>query len=588
MFRSRRVLVTLFGVVAVAAASVAVPAAQGLGFNTSQAPMLTLQAGAPFGSSQDALISVGEALPNGYTFKSLPDGVSILPKGNGRVHVYVNHETSSVPFPFNSPWAGGEGNQNDFDNAEVSQLTLDHSTAGILSGALAIKGLENYQRFCSNYLATAVEGFDFPILFTNEEAQDWVYRHHTAWPGPTFITPGAAGAEQAGVVVALDARNGKRKSMYGMGRFNHENNVAIPGFHDLVVLSGDDTFSTTPASSQLYMYKANHTNDVWTDRGTLYAFVADTPDNDYFDVQPGETVFGTFVPVPRDIAKGKSPIDGHELTQASDFPSYPAPPAGTPDGPQWILDQWGNVSNTPSLTNDVFDFIRIEDVAYDKRPGMSNVVYLADSGRATAGPANPLTVSTNGRVWKLKLDPNGTGTPTRAELSIVVQGDDNPTGVTDAALSVGEIHQPDNLETTVNGGLFVQEDPSSNNQFSLPRDPNETSARIWYVPLGAVNPDASKVVLAEVDQSLDENANPALGAVDVDTASAAKLGAWESSGIVDVSKGFGHDTYLVTIQAHSYWVAKATGPDVLGFPNGQDYVYKNEAGQLILLRLPGA
>ena len=59
-----------------------------------------------------------------------------------------------------------------------------------------------------------------------------------------------------------------------------------------------------------------------------------------------------------------------------------------PDGPQWILDQWGNVSNTPTLPNDVFDFIRLEDIAYDKRPGMSNVIYVADSGRATAGAAN--------------------------------------------------------------------------------------------------------------------------------------------------------------------------------------------------------
>ena len=68
---------------------------------------------------------------------------------------------------------------------------------------------------------------------------------------------------------------------------------------------------------------------------------------------------------------------------------------------------------------------------------------------------------------------------------------------------------------------------------------------------------------------------------------AARLGNWESSGIVDASSLFGHGAFLLTIQAHSYWVGKATGPDVLGFPNGQDYVYKNEGGQLILVRLPG-
>ena len=73
----------------------------------------------------------------------------------------------------------------------------------------------------------------------------------------------------------------------------------------------------------------------------------------------------------------------------------------------------------------------------------------------------------------------------------------------------------------------------------------------------------------------------------MDAAAAARLGAWESSGIVNASAGFGADAFFLTIQAHSYWVAKAPGPDILGFPNGQDYVYKKEGGQLILLKLPG-
>ena len=55
--------------------------------------------GAPAGSTADAIISVGDTI-GGYTFESLPDGVSILQRGNGRADVYVNHETSTVPFPF--------------------------------------------------------------------------------------------------------------------------------------------------------------------------------------------------------------------------------------------------------------------------------------------------------------------------------------------------------------------------------------------------------------------------------------------------------------------------------------------------------
>ena len=39
---------------------------------------------------------------------------------------------------------------------------------------------------------------------------------------------------------------GEYHTIYGMGRHNHENDVAIPGFDDLVVLSGDDTFTSGP------------------------------------------------------------------------------------------------------------------------------------------------------------------------------------------------------------------------------------------------------------------------------------------------------------------------------------------------------
>jgi hypothetical protein len=245
-----------------------------------------------------------------------------------------------------------------------------------------------------------------------------------------------------------------------------------------------------------------------------------------------------------------------------------APPSSIPDGPQWVLDQWGNAANN-SYGKDVFDFIRIEDTAYDKRPGKSNIVYLADSGRGTAGPANPLTTSTNGRIWKLELDPSN---PLEGKLSILVQGDDNP------VKTPGEIHQPDNMETTANGSLLIQEDPGSSQQFPLPTvDPNATTARIWRVPLGGGSPE----VVAKVDQSADE------GPTDVDPSGPGALGAWESSGVVDVSEIFGPGMFLVDVQAGTLWIEMANGPDVVA-PAGPDWTFKRSGGQLLLMKIPGA
>ena len=57
--------------------------------------------------------------------------------------------------------------------------------AEINKASKAIASAQNLHRFCASFLATAAEGFKHPILFANEEAQDWVFRRGTSWPGPT-------------------------------------------------------------------------------------------------------------------------------------------------------------------------------------------------------------------------------------------------------------------------------------------------------------------------------------------------------------------------------------------------------------------
>jgi hypothetical protein len=217
----------------------AAPAENNSGFKTSQPAMLT--AVMP-GVQVTALLTVGDVLPSGFRFESIPDGISLRTRGQGRVDLFVNHETSRVPFPYNQATPDPAVHENDFDNAQVSQLILNQQSMGVLNGSFAISSREGYQRFCSNYLATSKEGFDRDILFTNEEAIDYVFRQEDSWPPPI----GHPDEKQVGLVVALDVRTGKHHPIYGMGRHNHENSVPIPGYDDLVVLSGDDTFTSGP------------------------------------------------------------------------------------------------------------------------------------------------------------------------------------------------------------------------------------------------------------------------------------------------------------------------------------------------------
>ena len=150
------------------------------------------------GSTVDPIITVGDTMPGGYRFESIPDGIALKARGNGRLDVYVNHETSTVPFPYNAN-AAAEANQNDFDNAQLSRLALSQHSGGVLNAKMVIESSSNYQRFCSSYLATAAEGFDRELLFMNEEATDFVYRDGHRLAGAAE----PASPEQAGLVVAM-------------------------------------------------------------------------------------------------------------------------------------------------------------------------------------------------------------------------------------------------------------------------------------------------------------------------------------------------------------------------------------------------
>ena len=592
--RGRTILLVaaLFAAVAALGPATAV-GKQKPGFKTSRPPMLT-----PVkpGVTVTPLMTVGDTLASGYRFESIPDGISLLNRGRQKVNVFVNHETGKVPFPWSATGPNNDttlppptGAENDFDNSQVSRLTMNRATAGVLRGSFAIDSSSGYQRFCSNYLATKKEGFSRDILFTNEESPDYVFRQEDSWPPPI----GHPDEEEAGLVVALDAKSGKHRPIYGMGRHNHENSVPIPGYGKPVVLSGDDTFTSgplspagtepqQPAQSQLYSYIAKNANDVLKDKGDLWAFRSTTPGvNDYYDVPPGSpmSITGEYIKVPRNIATGLDD-DGSEL-QSEDV-GYPEPPNdGTwqpeprwqkpppvpgVDGPQWVLQHWSD-------KNDVFQFVRIEDIAYDKRPGMGNVVYVVDSGRGRREDQSLDTNfrSTNGRVWKMVFDKNDPKKVT--SLTVFVEGDDKPVKAPD------EIHQPDNLESTLNG-IIVTEDPGSSQQFQAGGggDPNATTARLWHVPLAG---EAGKQVIARVDQSQD---GPAGG--DVDGRPPGNWGAWESSGIVDASKSFGPDTFLIDVQAHTLWIDRKRGEDNFA-PPGHDFTYKREGGQLLLIRIPG-
>ena len=539
----KRLAPLLVGAALAAGVLVAAGAAGGdkkAGFHTSTPAMLK----GVNGSTVKPIISVGDTLGSGYMFEALPDGISLgKVNGKGTVDVYVNHESSLVPFP---------ATRQDATNSLLSKLRLHQKSAGVLKGSYAIPSSAGYQRFCSNFAVGKAQGFERDLILTNEEARDIVLRQADSWHQPS-VALSEPNAEQAGVAVAYDVKSGAYKSIYSMGRSNHENEVAVPGYGHPVVFTGDDTFDAP--SSQLYMLNAASGAAFWNDQGTLHVFVSDNPAiNDYGDLTTASpSVTGHFVPVPEAIAKGK--VNGHEATSA-DF-GYPAPPsAAIPNGPQWVLEYWSqNVAHA-------FQFIRIEDLAYDRTNG--KVLYFADTGEPRAKPDATTGVLKrdttgggpymNGRLYKLALN---AGDPAQtATLSILPGANFDDNGYNSAASP----HQPDNVETTKTG-IYFTEDPGSHN--SQPGFAGATNARVWKYDLTA----HTVTVVAEVDQLTAQSG-------------ITNKGAWESSGIVDVSRVFGPGSFLIDVQAHGWDMDAGTGNDAPAVP-------KRERGQLLLLKVQG-
>jgi hypothetical protein len=544
----------------------------------------------PLGIEFVPLINSGD-VAFGETFSGLPDGIGAVPRKRhvpewlpylghraDYVDLYVNHEESHVPFGTTPTTVFA-----DFQDSSVTRVRIDTRTHDVVEMEVVLPGSAGYIRFCSSFMAGPREGFPFYTLLLNEESNDVV----PVTPGAPDEDPSAPdGRRQAGYTVWYNTVTGKYDTIAGAGRHNHENTVVVPGGwrSKVVSLSGDDTFTTTsdptrPNLSQLYMYLGRSWLDYTKDRGALYAFqvtathtgpvanpMTATNANDYFDIAAGVAPWkGRFIRVPDWVADGFDPNNPTKL-------------------PQDVLEDWSNANN-------VFQFIRIEDIDYD--PDSPRVVYFADSGNtrvetdATSGGtaagrlyrnvssnvANRPWMDTDGRIFKLVL--NRHDPLIVDEFSVVAEGGMRlqNADTTTTTLVAPWFRAPDNLDAGSNS-LMLQEDAAN--------------AKIWQ--WNYVVGDASATNWTHV-ATVDRDHNPATN----DTG--------ESSGILDVSRWFGAGWWALDVQAHDSHVVlqpNTASPDADPAnpwptwttppipPGGDRYRHHLEAGQLLLMHVPGS
>jgi secreted PhoX family phosphatase len=229
------------------------------------------------------------------------------------------------------------------------------------------------------------------------------------FPSGFFLTgEESSGGVHDGIQLAI-GRDGVRHELPWLGRYAHENQIAIPGFPGKVVLAG---FDDTRGASELYLYVANSEADVLSGAGQLYVFASGAAARSG-DLREGQTIGGHFVAVANAAALSSSQL-------------------------QAAVNGLG-----------AFPFVRLEDGDYDHRQGRSSsapAIYFVDTG-APSVLCNGAPCDQYGSIYRLEFDASNPTENARLTLLQRSRGAD-----VDWA-------SPDNVASGKNT-LMVQEDPA--------------------------------------------------------------------------------------------------------------------------------
>lgn len=486
------------------------------------------------------IFTIGETV-NGYTPPGVLDGMGAMRLNHRKVRVFVNHELLNNR-GYEYQVGDGAGGSFGLLGARISFFDIDRKTLQVVDAGPAVSKIyandgtvaedpsflannfSGLSRLCSSQLVPAKQfGFLFwrrglrnSIYFTGEE------------DGGSFN--GVGGNEWA-----LDVRNGNLWAVPAMGRGAWENITEIDsGRSDTVAfLLSDDTSpfdvdnDGVDEAAPLFLYvgkKQKHGNFLAKNGladGKLYVFVADNGATSPLDFRGSGMLEGRW-----------EEVDNRPV-------GPPSEDGSTGYGPYGYPVQRNLWSQAEALG--AFGFSRPEDLATCPFPFFGNVAVFASTGVDTfAVGSSGDGVDTFGTTYIVKTDVgNLTGS-----ISILYDGDADPSRA---------LRSPDNLDWADDGYIYVQEDKA---------ETDTLAGEVLFGP-GAANPNEAGIVrinpfsgnllrVANIDRNvvLDGSINNPADAVDTD---AGVVGAWESSGIIDVSKEFGRRAgtlFLFNVQAH--------------------------------------
>ncbi len=526
------------------------------------------------------LLTIGDHLPSRdprfanqeYQPGGALDGLGAYRLNEEIIRVLVNHELD-----------GKAGNPYRLDNgtrltgARISFLDFDRRTFRILDSGIAYRTIRDRQgrivetgfqinevaqteqglsRLCSSQLIEK-DTFNFvdTIYITQEELSD------------------PLGHPYGGTVWALDVERQTLHAVPAMGRMAGENTTPLAGPQDTVaLLIGDDTIPQTDETEAAGQEAGPHTSPGHVVTAPLWLYVGrkNAPAAERalpLGIDPGNTSFLNR----NGLLAGQLYyfVADHGVRTVAQFNGTGSTLTGV-----WkemdVLDgtkagekgydpmgyKTGLTLRREAKAGGAFQFSRPEDVS--THPVIGTRAVLASTGRDTVFPDHDAW----GTIYRIDVDFEAM----TATLTILYDGDD--AGGARFSHPDEGIRNPDNLEWGEDGWIYIQEDKAKQ------RDPLFGSHSGQEASLWRLDPLTGEVQrIARIDRSIilpkgSTDENPGV------------IGAWESSGILDVTHLF--DTrveervLLATVQAH-------TIRDGLIAKHRLD-----EGGQLILLRRPPA
>ena len=485
----------------------------GEGFFTSIKPYVVPTADSPYDILP--ILSVGDKVPEtsdpskDFQMIGIPDGLGAEKNADGTITLYMNHEV--VKTALSAATLPGPLERGTF----VSKYTLA-ADGGVLSGERAYDTVVDVEK---GLILSA------PTTDNTTPAFARFCSGVLAGPAEGFDRPIFFAGEESSGAATFDGKGGLEIAVIDnvlytlpkLGRLAWENALPHPAKGNEIVIMCMEDGPSTP-DSQLYMYvgKKDHhkgagvLNRNGLNNGKLYAF------------------------------RSKNPATNSEATFSTGS----------------IVGDWVEIPNVETLTDvqleaasdaaGAFTFIRTEDGAWSKTSRKD--YYFCTTGSSYTAPGAQAPANKLGRIYHLGLNPGNVLKD--ATLTVLVNADQVIAAGGDTAIS------PDNLD--VSGDyLVVNEDGTGESRPVMAAKGRDGS--VWRFPLGDIR--------GATGQRVAQLNPPGRDGIPVGP------GVWETSGVIDATKLFGADSWIMDVQAH--------GPTTAPAPNTV------EDGQLVIMAPKG-